>query len=591
MEMDKNKNNIFTNEGNLKSTLENLLFQLKETVYSKLDSEGKENLERLNKKLKNNIVNFVVVGQFKRGKSTFINALLGDKILPTGVIPLTSIITIVKYSDTFRAIVYFNNNTTKEVTITELPEYIAEKENPGNIKNVNHILILHPANILKKGMVFVDTPGVGSLNLDNTKLTTEYISKIDAAIFVTSTDPALSDAEILFLEKILTITDKIFIIINKIDYLNKNELEEFCNYTNSQLQKRFENRSVNIFYVSAKEALNSKLENNHPALLKSGFLDLENNIINFFETEKENILLESIKRQLKEFIEEIEISFELEIKSLFLPIELLKEKISLLNNNLSIIQKGEKEFTKKLKQENKILLDNYKERLYYVKSEIIEEIKQGLYKFKEENTGMKLAEYETSLEKLFRELVENKMENARIRIEKEIKEKSLYLYQEILENFNDKINEIYKITSEIFDFELNKIHINIEYNFPTEFEYITYDFSLMFNLDKSTFKFLFPKETRKKILFDKFLNRLEFTINYNFGYIIDSIERRLEKNLLDYNIKLKNKLNETIDRIKEILNNVVKIREREKLKYDSIIKSLTDKKEKIKLLKESLINI
>lgn len=591
MEMDTNKNNIFTKEGNLKSTLENLLFLLKETVYSKLDSEGKENLERLNKKLKNNIVNFVVVGQFKRGKSTFINALLGDKILPTGVIPLTSIITIVKYSDTFQAIVYFNNNTTKEVTITELPEYIAEKENPGNIKNVNHILILHPANILKKGMVFVDTPGVGSLNLDNTKLTTEYISKIDAAIFVTSTDPALSDAEILFLEKILTITDKIFIIINKIDYLNKNELEEFCNYTNSQLQKRFEGRPVNIFYVSAKEALNSKLENNHPALLKSGFLDLENHIINFFETEKENILLESIKRQLKEFIEEIEISFELEIKSLFLPIELLKEKISLLNNNLSIIQKGEKEFTKKLKQENKILLDNYKERLYYVKSEIKEEIKQKLYKFKEENTGMKLAEYETPLEKLFRELVENKMENARIRIEKEIKEKSLYLYQEILENFNDKINEIYRITSEIFDFELNKIHINIEYNFPTEFEYITYDFSLMFNLDKSTFKFLFPKETRKKILFDKFLNRLEFTINYNFGYIIDSIERRLEKNLLDYNIKLKNKLNETIDRIKEILNNVVKIREREKLKYDSIIKSLTDKKEKLKLLKESLINI
>lgn len=143
--------NINTNNLNNKiKTLEDIFPKLRELIYSKLDNKEKETLINLNKKLVENVVNFVVLGQFKRGKSTFINALLGEKILPTGVIPLTSIITIVKYSDVLTAKVYFNDNTSKEIGINELSSYIAEKENPHNIKNVNYIFIGHPSKILKK---------------------------------------------------------------------------------------------------------------------------------------------------------------------------------------------------------------------------------------------------------------------------------------------------------------------------------------------------------------------------------------------------------------------------------------------------------
>ncbi|MCX7833351.1 MAG: dynamin family protein [Ignavibacteria bacterium] len=571
-----------------KETLLNIFSELKGLIYTKLNNREKETLNNLFEKLKHNVVSFVVIGQFKRGKSTFINALLGEKILPTGVIPLTSIITIIKYSEKLSATVYFNNNLSKEINLLELSSYIAEKENPSNIKNVNYILIGHPAEILKKGMVFVDTPGVGSLHLDNTRLTNQYISKIDAAIFVTSTDPALSESEIKFLEKVLNITDKIFIVINKIDYLNKNELEEFYHYTNLQLNKRFENKPVKVYYVSAKEALNSKLNGDYITFSKSSFANLENSIINYFEQEKENILLESVQRQLLELINEIEISLDLEIKTLSLPIEQLREKIRILNNNLSTIQANEKEYIKKLKLENKLLLDNYRERIYQIKLKLVDEIKEELLRFTKENAQIKYREFKIELDKLFRELIKDKLETSRITIEKEIKEKSKHLYKEILDNFNKKINEIYKITSEIFNLELSMIHLEVDYDFPEEFQYITYDFKLMFNLDKSMFAFLLPKEKRKKIIIDKYSNRIEFTVNYNLGYITDSIERRLEKNLMEYNINLRNKINETIERIREILSKVTKIKEREKLKYDSIIQNLKFKKEKLELLKNNL---
>lgn len=170
---------------------------------------------------------------------------------------------------------------------------------------------------------------------------------------------------------------------------------------------------------------------------------------------------------MNEFINEVLISFDLEIKSLTLPIEQLREKIQLLNQNLATILEDEKEYKKKLKQENKAIRDNYRDRLYQIKIE--EEIKYEIDRFIKENTQRKYKSFKTELEKLFRKLIKEKLENSRITIEKEIKEKSTYLYNKILENFNEKINNIYKITSEVFNIELNKIHIDIEYNFPEEF--------------------------------------------------------------------------------------------------------------------------
>lgn len=120
-------------------------------------------------------------------------------------------------------------------------------------------------------MVFVDTPGVGSLHIDNTKLTNQYISKIDAAIFVTSTDPALSESEIEFLEKVLNITDKIFIVINKIDYLSQKELEEFCQYTDLQLQKRYADKPVKIFFCISKRSINFKIRGKLFRIFKNQF--------------------------------------------------------------------------------------------------------------------------------------------------------------------------------------------------------------------------------------------------------------------------------------------------------------------------------
>jgi GTPase SAR1 family protein len=149
-------------------------------------------------KLKNDIFSLVVVGQFKRGKTTFINALLGNDLLPTAIIPLTSIITIISYGNELKITAFFENETKKEIKLEDLLLYITEKHNPKNEKKVDHVEITYPFQYLKNGVQIIDTPGIASVHKHNTKTTYEYLPHADVAIFLLSVDPPLTQAELLF---------------------------------------------------------------------------------------------------------------------------------------------------------------------------------------------------------------------------------------------------------------------------------------------------------------------------------------------------------------------------------------------------------
>ena len=107
-------------------------------VDSMRDTEGVPDilLEELGDKIRNNVFNLVVLGQFKRGKTTLINALLGAEILPTAVVPLTSIATILRYGDELGIKVYYNDDSVEEISPEDLPQCVTEKGNPRNEKDI-----------------------------------------------------------------------------------------------------------------------------------------------------------------------------------------------------------------------------------------------------------------------------------------------------------------------------------------------------------------------------------------------------------------------------------------------------------------------
>jgi ribosome biogenesis GTPase A len=125
----------------------------------------------------------VIPGAFKRGKSTLINALLGEPVLPTAMVPLTSVVTILGYGESLDIQVHFQNGRSQKITQPELADYITEKGNPRNQKGVREVEIAYPYDYLRDGVRIIDTPGVGSVYSHNTEVAYNYLPQVEAAVF------------------------------------------------------------------------------------------------------------------------------------------------------------------------------------------------------------------------------------------------------------------------------------------------------------------------------------------------------------------------------------------------------------------------
>jgi hypothetical protein len=137
------------------------------------------------------------VGQFKRGKSTLINALVGDAVLPVGVIPVTAVVTVVRNGDARRVRVKTRVADWHDVPLAELASYVAEEQNPDNVKEVLAVEAYVPSPLLASGMCLVDTPGLGSVHASNTAATRDFVPHIDAALVVLGADPPISGEELV----------------------------------------------------------------------------------------------------------------------------------------------------------------------------------------------------------------------------------------------------------------------------------------------------------------------------------------------------------------------------------------------------------
>jgi GTP-binding protein EngB required for normal cell division len=237
----------------------------------------------------------VVAGRFSRGKSSLMNAVLGLDRLPTGVVPLTSVITYVRYGTSERVLLNYEGTRLRgEATLQELPEYVTEKGNPGNIKRIHSAEIQLPAEILRRGFFFVDTPGLGSAIFENTKTTERFIPEIDVLILVTSYESPLSEDEVRFLHYALGLVRAVFIVINKQDTVPPEERVEILQYVEKTTRSVLGDKAFSPFSVSAKDGLAAKQAGDAEKLRDSGLLDFETALVQFLANNRAQMFLSSM---------------------------------------------------------------------------------------------------------------------------------------------------------------------------------------------------------------------------------------------------------------------------------------------------------
>lgn len=198
------------------------------------------------------------IGQFKRGKSTLMNALLADRVLPTGVLPITAVPTIVRHGPSRSARVRFHGGAWMDVPPKELTQYVSEDQNPENKKNVTGVEVFSASPLLNQGMCFVDTPGLGSVFAGNTAATQAFVPHIDAAIVVVGADPPISGDELALVEQVAIHVRDLFIVVNKADRISDHDRAIAKSYTRNTLEKRLGRPVARIYEISAEERLENR---------------------------------------------------------------------------------------------------------------------------------------------------------------------------------------------------------------------------------------------------------------------------------------------------------------------------------------------
>jgi Dynamin family len=195
------------------------------------------------------------IGQFKRGKSTLLNALVDRPILPTGVVPVTTAVTVLRYGPTLTAQVRFADGLRRPVDPARLDEYVSEARNPENQKRVLAVEVTVPSERLRSGLCLVDTPGLGSVFAANATTTRAFVPQIDAALVIAGTDPPISGDELSLVEQVGAQVDHLLVVLNKSDRVSDAESREASAFTRRVIATRLGRDVGTIYRVSATERL------------------------------------------------------------------------------------------------------------------------------------------------------------------------------------------------------------------------------------------------------------------------------------------------------------------------------------------------
>jgi predicted GTPase len=193
------------------------------------------------------------VGQFKRGKSTLINALIGQPILPTGFIPVTAVPTVIRFGERVRARIRTREGSWQDILISDLKQYVTEELNTENQKGVQGSEVFIPSTLLSSGMCIVDTPGLGSVFTRNTAATQAFLPHIDAALVVVGADPPLAGEELRLVEAVGKQVQELIVVINKADRTTDAERDAASKFTRQLLHKKLRREVAPVFEVSAQE--------------------------------------------------------------------------------------------------------------------------------------------------------------------------------------------------------------------------------------------------------------------------------------------------------------------------------------------------
>lgn len=246
-------------------------------------------------------MSIVVVGEVNRGKSTFMNALLGARVFPPAATVCTAAVTRLRDGSP-RAIVEQRDGTRRELTIGADPasqlREVVSRRNP-DAQGLSAVDVWFPNRFARDGVVLLDTPGVNDPELWREQITVEAVARADAVVFLLDAHAVVTGTETSFLRQYIfgSLVSRVLFVVNKADQLTETERLKVSERCHEQLAKACP--EPRIFLVSARQALLARTDGSGEGLATSGLLAFEAELDRMLGEERVQIHFESRAQRLR----------------------------------------------------------------------------------------------------------------------------------------------------------------------------------------------------------------------------------------------------------------------------------------------------
>ncbi|HEX8950759.1 MAG TPA: dynamin family protein, partial [Polyangia bacterium] len=206
-----------------------------------------------------------VMGEFNSGKSTFVNALIGEEVAPMGITPTTATINVLKYGAERKGRVVYLDDEVREVAWADVPKLLKGLD-AAEARRIRVVEVLYPLETLQRVNV-VDTPGLNSIHPEHEETARKFIAEADAVLWLFTVDQAAKATEGEALGKIKAAGKKILGVVNKIDRCTPAELQRIVEHVQAALGEHLET----IVPFAAREALRARKDGDDAQLAASNY--------------------------------------------------------------------------------------------------------------------------------------------------------------------------------------------------------------------------------------------------------------------------------------------------------------------------------
>jgi len=490
----------------------------------------------------------VVVGAFKRGKSTLLNALIGRDILPTGVVPVTALVTLVRAGLQDRVLLDLGEDGMREVPVDDLGTWVSQSENPDNVRGVRRVVVELADLPGDHPLVLADTPGTGSVFRRNTEVLRNWLGQIDAALFVVSSDPPVGEEDLSLLRDVAEASGEVVVVLNKIDRLRTGELEESMAYTRRAVESVL-GEGARIVPCSARRALERG-----PA--GTGVDDLAGWISELAGGRADLVLERAVARRVAR-------SLSREITLVSLERQAAERNADLIETALHrldalAVELGERlaEVTAAFRDGCQRLMREYDDAARTAAPEIVEGVAAALRESASSlgRSGAGRIRFRRELESARDRHVRTLLEPIQIRAESRVRKGFGHLTARALRRVDELVDEAYDTAASTFDISIEHFDITEEFRMESRLEYRVGLPRVNLDAIAEGFLLLLPSSLGRRAFLRRHLSQLPDAIDRQLGLIRADLWERLRESAFSFEGELGRKVEEALRRLRAALN-------------------------------------